>query len=195
MGMKIILYLRIQNQRQFGIINSPLYISTERGNSKLGSGKINYYIYFSKNNLDTDIYTSIFITVDGAKELRNDSKKYEDLIFEIKSNIKGISGDRQKARYDSLISEANAKIQEARDELNTEKEKAESEIANAENDLWDAENKVAEGERSIASNLAKANTEFANAEKQIKENEDKYNDGKKQAEEGIAQAKTRIKET
>lgn len=165
-----------------GVVNSPLYISVDRGSSKLGSGKIDYYIYLSENNINTDIYTGIYVTADGAKELNINDKKYDDLIKEVKDNIKNISNEREQARYDNLINEAETKINDAEQELNEEKVKAEAEIADAERKLQDAQNEIAKGEKEISSNTSKANTEFANAEKTLKEKEKEYENGKIEAE-------------
>lgn len=165
-----------------GIVKSPLYISTERGNSKLGSGKVNYYIYFSENNIDSDIYTSIYITVDQAKELGIHTKQYDDLISNVKEELKNISSGREQARYDSLINEVATKINDAEIELNTEKEKAEMEIAKVEKELQDAEDKIINSEKELNSNISKANKEFANAENTLQTKEKEYNEGKLEAE-------------
>ena len=51
-----------------GVVKSPLYIGSitampNRGNTNLGSGKINYYVYVKESNFDIDYYTDIYITV------------------------------------------------------------------------------------------------------------------------------------
>src|SRR5699024_5789897 len=62
--------LLLNNQMKIvGTVQSPLYLSTERGSTKLGSGKIGYYMYISPEAINTDIYTTAYITVEGAKQL------------------------------------------------------------------------------------------------------------------------------
>ncbi len=58
---------------------------------KLGSGKISYYMYIPLENFDTDIRTVAYITVEGAKELKTYSSKYEDTVEEVKQIIEDIS--------------------------------------------------------------------------------------------------------
>ena len=51
-----------------GTVKSPMYISRDRGSTKLGSGSINYYMYIDYSNINTDIFTNVYITVKNAKE-------------------------------------------------------------------------------------------------------------------------------
>ena len=52
-----------------GSIRSPLYISRERGSTKLASGKINYYIYVPQSEIISQIYTEIYVRVKDADKL------------------------------------------------------------------------------------------------------------------------------
>lgn len=114
-----------------GTVASPLYISRERGSTKLASGKINYYIYVPETAFSSDIYTEIYLTVKDAKKQDAFSDEYENNVEEIKNKIEAISDSRKEARYQSLkdevnkkqeeemqIEKANQKIQEAKDQIN-----------------------------------------------------------------------------
>ncbi len=70
-----------------GTIRSPLYISRERGSTKLASGKINYYIYVPQSEITSKIYTEIYVKVKGAEELDTFSDKYKDKIKEVKDSM------------------------------------------------------------------------------------------------------------
>lgn len=70
-----------------GTIRSPLYISRERGFTKLASGKINYYIYVPQSEITSKIYTEIYVKVKGAEELDTFSDKYKDKIKEVKDSM------------------------------------------------------------------------------------------------------------
>ncbi len=151
-----------------GAIKSPLYISRDRGTSNLGSGTINYYIYTASENIKAeDIYTSIYITVENAKEYTTSSEKYEDYIEEVKQNIEVIKEEREDARKQELVDIANAKITDAENELNTEKTDAESKIVDAEKELANARTEIQNGEAEINRNKKNADTQFANAQKEI----------------------------
>lgn len=73
-----------------GTVMSPLYISRERGATKLASGKINYYIYVPQTAFSSDIYTEIYLTVKDAKKQDTFSDKYDENVKEIKDKINDI---------------------------------------------------------------------------------------------------------
>ena len=57
-------YLVNKKLRIVGTVQSPLYISKDRGSSTLGAGKVNYYIYINKDNVNAkDVYTNIYVKV------------------------------------------------------------------------------------------------------------------------------------
>lgn len=163
-----IAYLNESELKIVGTVQSPLYVSRDRGTSKLGAGKVNYYMYISKDNINAkDIYTNIYVTAKDAKEYKTSSEKYEEYIESVKSNIENIKEKREQARHDELVENANKKVLEAEDELNKKKEEGQQELKNAENKIEDARTKIQSGENQINANKQKADKEFANAKKQI----------------------------
>ena len=65
-----------------GVARSPLYISRERGTSKLGSGSINYYIYVSKENINSDIFTEAYVKLKDTEKYETSTSKYEKYVEE-----------------------------------------------------------------------------------------------------------------
>ena len=190
-------YLKEKNLKIVGTVDSPLYISRERGTSKLGAGSINYYIYINKENVNSDFYTEIYIKVKNSTKYQTSSNRYEDLINETKTNIEAIKVEREQARYNELIDEANQKIAEAENEFNTEKQNGEKQLSDAEAKIQEGKDEITAGESEIKKNETKANTEFANAEKQINSakaqitaNELELNNKKQEAETSIKEAET-----
>ena len=175
-----------------GTVKSPLYISTDRGSTTLGSGVINYYMFVPKENINAEIYTNIYLKVSGAEELATSSNSYLDKVEKVEDELDAISEERREARYNELYDGANEKIKDAEDELNKEKEKAEKELKNSEKEIEDGKKKIEEGKAEIESNRQIAYNEFASAENQIEEakktleeSEKKFKEEKKKAEEQI----------
>ena len=177
-----------------GTAKSPIYISTERGSTKLGSGKINYYMYVPKDNVNVDMYTNIYITVAGAKELSTTSSKYEDVVQEVTNRLENISEERQEARYNELYDTASQKIKDAENELNKEKEKAEKELKDAQKEIDDGKNKLEEGQKELEENRKVANNSFAEAEQKIKDAEDELSKQEKSFETSKKKANAQIEE-
>lgn len=86
-----------------GISNTPLFMTDERGTSKLGTGKVDYYVYIHKDNINSDIYTTIYIATNKVDGLLVDSEEYKTEIEALKNSIDSISEQRKQARYDSLV--------------------------------------------------------------------------------------------
>ena len=159
-------YLKNNQLKIVGTIQSPLYVSRDRGTSKLGNGKINYYMYISKDNINAnEIYTSVYITAKTTEQTA--STKYEDYIEQIKNNIEEIKSEREQARRNQLVELANGKVADAENELNTQKQEAETKINDAEKELQEARKKIEDGEKEIATNKKNADTQFTNAQKEI----------------------------
>lgn len=85
-----------------GIIESPLYFSSDRGTSQLGNGSISYYMYVLDSAFNIDYFTSIYVNSKRARELTTNEQKYTDLIKEIKNKIEVIKDDRQRIRLDDI---------------------------------------------------------------------------------------------
>ena len=154
---------------------------------------IDYYMYIPKENLNVDIYTNIYLTVNGAKDLDTTSDEYSELVGTVEDDLEGISEERKEARYREFYDSANSKIQDAQKELDEEKEKAEKELKDAEKELEDAQKEVDDGKSEIVTNRTNANSKFASAEKEINDAKSKLSQSekefeikKKQAEEEIA---------
>ena len=108
-------YITIDNKKLkiVGYVESPLYMSTDRGTSLLGNGTVALFIYVNKDFLENDYYTSFNILVKDAKQEVTSSKKYNKLVDNVIEDINKIKKIQEEKRYESIIDEANNKIKEA----------------------------------------------------------------------------------
>ena len=195
-------YLKNKELKIVGTARSPLYISKDRGTSTLGAGKVNYYIFIPKSNINaTEIYTNIYIKVTDSNNYTTSTTKYEEYVETVKENIEQIKEQRENARKEQLVEKANEKLQEAENELNTQKQDAETQIRDAEQQLADGKKEIEDGEAEIEANEKKADTEFANAQKQIEnakkeieENEQQLNQKEQETNTQFAQLETQKQE-
>lgn len=161
-------YLKDKKMKIVGTVQSPLYISRDRGTSKLGAGKVNYYLYIPKENINAnDIYTSVYIQVKDAKKYETSSDEYEDYIEETINKIEEIKDEREQARHDELVNKAQSKVVDAENELNKQKAEAQQKINDAEKKIEDGKNQIQKAEAEINKNKQKADSEFANAQTEI----------------------------
>ena len=171
-----------------------MYISTDRGNTKLGSGMIDFYMYISKDNINVDMYTNIYVTVAGAKELDTTSDKYTETVDSVIDSLEKIADERQEARYNEFYNAANFKIEDAQKKLNEEKNKAEKELADAEKELKDAQAEIDSGEKELETNRANANKQFADAEEELEKGKEELIQKEKEFEESKKKANSQISE-
>ena len=166
----------IFTQKEFeivGIAETPIYISDERGNTSIGNGTVSFYI-FTKDVINMDYYTGVYVTAKGAKETVTNSDEYLSIINSVTSEIEAIKETRENARYQSLVDEATAKVNDAQKEFDDKKQDVEAELQDAENQIKNAENQIASSERKIQNGekelntqIEQANAQFASAKTQL----------------------------
>ena len=166
----------IFTQKEFeivGIAETPVYISNERGNTSIGNGTVSFYI-FTKDVINMDYYTGVYVTAKGAKKTVTNSDEYLSIINSVTSEIEAIKETRENARYQSLVDEATAKVNDAQKEFDDKKQDVEAELQDAENQIKNAENqitssekKIQNGEKELNTQIEQANAQFASAKTQI----------------------------
>ena len=166
----------IFTQKEFeivGIAETPVYISNERGNTSIGNGTVSFYI-FTKDVINMDYYTGVYVTAKGAKETVTNSDEYLSIINSVTSEIEAIKETRENARYQSLVDEATTKVNDAQKEFDDKKQDVEAELQDAENQIKNAENQIASSERKIQNGekelntqIEQANAQFASAKAQL----------------------------
>ena len=184
-----------------GTVKSPMYISTNRGDTKLGSGVINYYIYVNQENINTNIYTNIYLTVNGARNLECYDDEYKELIEDAENNIKEIAEDRKEARYNELYEKANQKFQDAKNEFEQEKADGEKQLQDAEDEINLAKQKLEDGKDELVANRNLANKKFQDAADELEkarstlqENENIFNSKKEEAKKQIQDYEEKLAE-
>ena len=182
-------YLYEKELKIVGTVQSPMYISLDRGTSTLGYGKIDYYMYIPKSNVQANsIYTNIYVKVKDANKYTTSSKKYENCVNSVKTEIEKIKDNREKSRYDSLVNTVTKKVEDAEKELNTQKTDAKSKIADAEKELENGKKQIENAEKTIKSNRIKADKEFSKAYTELINGKNKIADSEKQLESKEKQA-------
>ena len=166
----------IFTQKEFeivGIAETPVYISNERGNTSIGNGTVSFYI-FTKDVINMDYYTGVYVTAKGAKETVTNSDEYLSIINSVTSEIEAIKETRENARYQSLVDEATTKVNDAQKKFDDKKQDVEAELQDAENQIKNAENQIASSERKIQNGeielntqIEQANAQFASAKAQL----------------------------
>ncbi len=133
-----------------GIVTNPAYMSVERETSDKGNGRVGVLLYGMEELFTLDVYTDLFVTADGAKELDTYSADYEALIERAADSLEAAGKERSKLRFEKTRNEALDEIAEAEAEYLEKKADAEAELADAAKKIVDAEAEIADGRREIA---------------------------------------------
>ncbi len=187
--------LKVREMTVTGFVHSPYYVSSvSMGVTTLGSGTIQQFMYVQPEAFADDYpYTEAFVTVDGADSEFAGSAEYQSLVDDVVLRIEEIAPACEQRRIDSIVAEAQQKVDDACAEYAAERADAESELADAKAALDDAASEIADNEerlraaqreydsgtRELAGQREQAQARFAEAEGQIA-------DGRAQLEEGAA---------
>lgn len=173
----------IFTQKEFkvvGIVESPLYISNERGNTSIGKGSIDFYIYVRDDVINMDYYTNLYATICDAKDTVVNSDKYWNLVNPVVQKIEEIKQERENARYNQLINEATTKLDKAQNEFNDKKAEVDAELLEAESKINDAKIQIEDSEKKLADSEKELNVQEANAKKQFESAEKQIVDAENQ---------------
>lgn len=166
-----------------GFVKSPLYISRERGSTKLLNGKVNFYMYSLITNFDSDYYTESYIKLKNNESIY--SKRYEQLINIEEDKLKEITNKFIETRFNNEKNDALKELNDNIDKYNKEKKDTYKK-------LDDAEAKINKNEKNLNSNLTKLNNNEKKAKETFKTKKQEIETNKKKINDGITTLKKNI---
>lgn len=93
-----------------GIVYTPYFISYEMGNTTIGNGKISHCVIIPESDFKSDIYSEVFVTVNGAKAVDTYSDKYFDITDKVTDRLKALGTENIKRRTDSIKEEIKKNV-------------------------------------------------------------------------------------
>lgn len=167
--------LKVKEFTVVGVVRSPYYISFERGNSLVGSGKIGTFIYIPDSAIANDYYSEIYVTVQGAENYDPYSDEYFDFVNKTAENISAASGARLSARAVQLNSSLPGQIVEAQIKLNSLTTESDTKFAEAEAKVKMLESLATNGDAILAQAQAEFNAAFSEKSTQLSAGQNEYN--------------------
>ncbi|MEG0657371.1 FtsX-like permease family protein [Anaerorhabdus sp.] len=146
-----------------GLIDTPEYLNGKKSNSTLSNRPISTYMFVPESTFNTDYYTSVLLSVAGAKELNGFSQEYMDFIDPVEQRIETLATTQSQVRRDKILKEAMDEYNDGLQEYEDGKKEFEDEIKKAEKEIKEAKQKLIDGEQEIIDNEAKLETESAQA--------------------------------
>ena len=91
-----------------GLVNSPLFLSSDRGSASDGTGERAGYLYLSADNFTSDYYTGadLVLNPDSAEKAPDGifGEEYEDLIEKYQDKVEKEAKALSQSRYESILS-------------------------------------------------------------------------------------------
>ena len=128
-----------------GVVDSPLYISQERGTSTLGNGKAEAFLLLPPSAFDLDTYTEAWLLADGAAGLLCYGDDYENLLDGLTERVEALGEARAGLRKDQVLREAMGELTLAQETLDRETADARRTLDDAWDTLSDARTQLDEG--------------------------------------------------
>lgn len=143
-----------------GFVESPYYLSFTLGTTDKGNGTLYYAAYVRQENFAAEVYTDVYVSIEGAEELDSFGQEYHDLIADSKARLEILADERQEVRLEEIRQEANEK-------------------------LLDVKQEYAEGKAEADERLAEAKAQLQDAREQIEKGEEKLRDGQREYDQGV----------
>lgn len=141
------------------IILSPLNISNTEGSiaaMSMSSSSTDYMMYVTKDCIKSDVYTAIYLTLNDTKGMDCYSTEYQTLVEGMTATIEDtIQNEREQARYEKVVGDAQLKLSEAEQELSDKMAEAEQEFTDARAKIEDGRNSYKEGIKELQDNQTK----------------------------------------
>ncbi len=172
-----------------GVVSSSYFLNGDMGTSEIGDGTVDGYVVLSQEAYVTNVYTSIYIQVAGAKSLDYNSEDYSRLVDSVMNKIRAISDRRCDIRYSEVRSTSNELLEKARREYEAAEITVQTELAEAyqkileDRQLYEEKQAYIEMLKDAEQNiplyeqeLAKAKTEIDTAEQAVLKKEAELNE-------------------
>lgn len=171
-----------------GTVQSPYYIQFERGNTALGTGRIDGFVYLLPEGFAEEIYTEVYVKLSEDYPLY--SSEYKDYIESNDVRIEELTVQSAMGRYDRIVAEAQSEINDAREELSDKRAEGEAELSDAWAELEKAKKEFDDGKQA----LIDAGVELSNIEVVFEDKEELLADGLAEYEDAYAEFTEKIAE-
>ena len=156
-----------------GHIQSPQYISMERGQTNIGDGTIDAFGLVSTSTFLAERVMLVQVRTEDSMALTAYTEAYDQHLDTLEHDLLAMG----QAAVGAETAELRAKLQENKDKLLSEKRQAEQKLVAAGLALRDAELKIEDGERELAEQEARFRAELLDGKTELEDGRKAYYDG------------------
>ena len=150
-----------------------------RGTSKVGTGRVDFYFFAQKEYFDFDYYTQAYIIDEALINNSIITDEYKEGIRKDKEILNDVKSKLEEEKYNVIIEEASKKIDDEEKEANEKLDEAKSKLDEAKLELDNAKEELEKSKNTLNS----AKKEINDAEKKISEYDKQLEAPKKELDE------------
>ncbi len=185
-----------------GTVRSAYYLAkSSLGTTSVGTGSLAAIIYADEACFDLEVYTDLYLSVEGAADQPAYTKEYDAWVDKVQSRVEHLGKTQRLVRRDQILEEAMAKLTEAKEKLASEEETGRKQLEEAKLTLakveWQLELALSQlnvgqaeltaGRAQLEAEKAKYEAEIAAAKAEIAKNEKLLEDAAKELADGQVQ--------
>ena len=181
--------LRATRYTVVGVVNSPLYVGSDRDSSSLG-GSVDGFVYLPGENFTHDYYTEVYFLLEGLAELNSYAQDYEDRLETYLDGLEGLAQERAQLRAEELTTQAQGEIDEGQaqlDEARQALDEGRAELAAAGRELEEGWAAHEEGLAALERESAQGRRELEAARQDLEAGQGDLAAGREQYQAGLAQ--------
>jgi putative ABC transport system permease protein len=188
-GKDILESLQNKEYTIVGIVETPYYVSYDRGTSSVGNGKVSRYMMIPEENFKLPVYTEVFLTAAGAREVSAFEEAYEDIVGKVRERLEETAKIREVQRYEKLKAEGEDQLAEGRNKLLETEKEALQKLRQAEEKLGRGREELAAGKKALDKQRQKFEKGIGTAEDELTGGYAALEQGQRTYEQQLAAAK------
>ncbi|MCM1191880.1 MAG: FtsX-like permease family protein [Butyrivibrio sp.] len=167
-----------------GRATTPLYISTDRGTTSLGDGKVAAFLFAEESCFTAEYYTELYVSLDSRCMAYSDA--YKALIADNKSAVTELAEEAAQLRYRQIVSDTQSEVDEAREELDQAREELsvgkEAAIEEAANQMTAMGQPATPENPYYAQMVSEIESSFADAEDELEQHYAELDDAQREVD-------------
>ncbi len=167
------------------MVLDPMDISNNDAAFRSAATVTDFTFFVLPADVDSDIYTCIYLTLSGTKELDCYSDEYKAGVKEVIDVIETkIKEQREAARYNAIRGEAEEKIADAESTMNEKFDEADEKFKDAWDEIEEGRQELVDGERTLTKEEQDALAKIADARAEIADGRAELETAQKELEDG-----------
>lgn len=150
-----------------GIMNSPMYISKDRGTTTIGNGQVSAFMQIPEEDFKLQYYNRAYVTADIDSSIQAYSNDYDSKTAPIKKTLEAMASRRADVRYQNIKNDAQKAYDDKKQEYDNSVNEANKELSEAEDKINNAQLQIDNGKAELEKKQAELKSSVKNGEQQI----------------------------